>query len=371
MQLIKNHKIIRYLLITLTINTFINACTDKWLDEKYENNPICVFDAIWDDFDKVYGAFEAKHINWDSCRMVYRSKLSMQSTDSDLYIVLCSLLKELNDGHVQLMAPNFKRCYSSKIYPIFPDSKFYENSTEINLLFNLIRTRYVMDISDSGSFFYGFISLQYSIKKVGYIYVPSFQNDVFPEVFVRNALKEFESKDGIIVDLRFNSGGTFETYIKFLNYFTDRRRIFLKSKIRNGPKHTDFTDYINHYMNPAGLNLKNKPIVVITNRFTASSAEHVVLGLKALPWVTIIGDTTFGAFSTVIEKLAPNGWQYRNSPQVLYDTLGNLLTDSKGRYLDGIGISPDEHMVNYISDIRRAKDKVLNKAIAILELKVK
>ncbi len=349
----------------------LSACTDTWLDEKYDNNPIGVFDAIWDDFDRNYGAFEAKHINWDSCRMVYRVKLTYQSTDSELYTVLCSLLRELNDGHVQLMAPNFKRCYSSKIYPIFPDSKYYENTTEINLLFNVIRTRYVMNISDSGSFFYGFIPLQYSIKTIGYIYIPTFQSEVFPEAFVKKALQEFKSKDGIIVDLRFNGGGTSETYVKFLSFFVDKKRLFLKSKIRNGPKHTDFTDFINHYMNSAGFNLSNKPIVVITNRFTASSAEHVVLGLRTLPWVTIIGDTTYGALSTVIEKLAPNGWQYRNCPQVLYDTLGNLLTDAKGRYLDGIGVSPEVHIVNYISDIRKGKDKVLNKAIEMIEQKVK
>jgi C-terminal processing protease CtpA/Prc len=114
-----------------------------------------------------------------------------------------------------------------------------------------------------------------------------------------------------------------------------------------------------------------KPIVLLVNRFSASSSEHFMLGMQTLPYVTVVGDTTYGALSTVLENVLPNGWQFRTCPQVLCDTFGNYLRDSKGRYPDGVGFCPDVYQPNYYSDILKGHDYMLERAMKIISDQVK
>jgi C-terminal processing protease CtpA/Prc len=336
------------------------------LDENYENTPTGNFDAVWNEFDQDYGAFEAKHINWDSIRLVYRSGLNDNSSKQELFSAIAGMISNLNDGHVQLIAPGFRKAFSMPVRTLYPDSKYYEKSNIIVALLNLIKSNYLVSYSDSNGFFYGNIKTRIVPLNIGYIYINSFVRDVFPMDFIDKGLKSFENCNAIIVDLRFNGGGATETFLSLLNRFADTKRLYLKSKLRNGVKHNDFTNIYEHYTWPEKGLVKNKKVVVIVNRFSGSSSEHFMLGMKTFPFVTVVGDTTYGALSTVIEKVMPNGWEYRMCPQVLLDTTGNYLADSKGRYPDGVGLAPDVYVVNYYNDILRQHDYVLEKAIEIL-----
>jgi len=345
------------------------SCSDDLINEEFSNNPVDNFESVWTEYDKTYGAFEAKKINWDSLYKVYRPMINKTSSDADLYNVLCSLLTNLNDGHVQLIAPNFQKYYSVPLRTIYPDSKYYESATNINYLFLAVKSFYLIDIVEDGNFIYGTIKTRMFSKNIKYIRIPTFNEEEFKYNFIKEALKKLKGSDGVIIDLRFNGGGSTQTYTNFLNHFADKKRLYLMSKIRNGPKHSDFTNFLYHYIEPVGDKWPSIPIVVLVNKFSASSSEHFVLGIKSLPYTKIVGDTTYGALSTVIEKIMPNGWLYRTCPQVVYDTLGNYLTDSKGRYLDGIGIAPDIKAINYLYELKRGYDNVLEKAIDILYTK--
>ncbi|MCX7987278.1 MAG: S41 family peptidase [Bacteroidales bacterium] len=343
------------------------GCTEEWLEEPYSNTPLGVFDAIWDEYDKTYGAFEVKNINWDSCRMKYRIQLTSESSNDKLYAVVCSLLAELKDGHVQLLANGYKRFYAVPLPAVFPDSRYYENASEIALLFDLVKNRYLFNAKDSGSFFYGFISLRSVNKKIGYLYVPGFDRESFSFEFIDQAQRSFASCDGIIIDLRFNGGGSSDVLSSFINRYADCERLFLLSKIRNGARHGDFTDFIRHYMRPEAVNIGKTPLIVLVNRHTASSAEHFVLAMRTRPNTLIVGDSTIGALSTVVQRMAPNGWEYRTCPQVLYDTTGNILRNSDGQYPDGIGLAPDLFVKNYLREIYRGYDRVLATALNYYE----
>jgi carboxyl-terminal processing protease len=363
--MIGNYKnIISFRLLILII--FFCSCQKDLLKEEFTNTPYGNFDAIWSEYDRNYGAFEAKNINWDSIKIVYRSQINEKSTDLVLYNVISGILANLNDGHVQLIAPGYKRFFSSPIRTLYPDSKYYENSTVINTLFSLVKTYYLTYEEEKGAFFYGNLISFKGFRKIGYLCVPSFGREFFPIDFIDSALMNFKSNDAIIVDLRFNGGGVTETFLSLLNRFADEKRLYLRSKLRDGPRHNDFTKIYEHYTWPEKNLVKNKRVAVLVNRFTGSSAEHFMLGMKSLPYVTIVGDTTYGALSTVIQKVLPNGWEYRMCPQVLLDSTGNYLKDSRGRYPDGIGLAPDVYEVNFYRDIERNRDYVLEKAIRVL-----
>ncbi|HOT13951.1 MAG TPA: S41 family peptidase [Bacteroidales bacterium] len=358
--------------LAILILFVFTSCNESLLNEDVENTPLGNFDALWDAYDKTYGAFEAKNINWDSLKIVYRSKLSQNSTNTELYNVLSGLIQCLNDGHVQLTASGYKRFYSSGAYTIFLDVKYYENGNMISVFYKLDFSKYINTLLADDNFVYGYMMAKIKSKKVGYLLVPTFSYNKYRQDIVDKAFDEFKSNAcAIIIDLRFNGGGATETFLKLLNMFADQKRLYLKSKLRNGPKHSDFTQLYDHYLEPKYGTFDPKPVIVLVNRFSASSSEHFMLGMQTLPYVTVVGDTTYGALSTVLENVLPNGWQFRTCPQVLCDTSGNYLRDSKGRYPDGVGLCPDVYQPNYYSDILNGHDYMLERAMQIISEQVK
>lgn len=360
---------IKYILL---ISSFIFlSCKDELLKEEFQNSPLGNYDALWSEYDRTYGAFEAKNIKWDSLYNVYRSTLNENSSDNELYIALTGLLRELNDGHIQLTASDYKRFFSSGIRTLYPDSRYYNNRSIVDALFKVDEGNYLSTVKKDKSFFWSFVRKNKASKRIGYLRVPTFSYDQFKWNIVDQALDSFKTADAVIIDLRFNGGGATDTFLKLLNKLSDKKRRYLRSKLRSGPKHNDYTKTYDHFYEPKYGTFKEKPLIVLVNRFSGSSSEHFMLGIQTLPYGTVIGDTTYGALSTVLEKVLPNGWSFRTSPQVLCDSTGNFLRDSQGRYPDGVGLAPDVYVINYYADIQKGRDLVLEKAIEMIEIRLK
>ncbi|MEL6943655.1 MAG: S41 family peptidase, partial [Bacteroidota bacterium] len=102
-----------------------------------------------------------------------------------------------------------------------------------------------------------------------------------------------------------------------------------------------------------------KPVVVLTDRFSVSGAEHTALYLKVNENITHIGDTTAGAFSTTsTRRFLPNGWMYQYPIQ--------MSLDVNGKSLDGEGLIPDIAVQNTKTDIEAKQDRVLESAFQYL-----
>jgi carboxyl-terminal processing protease len=354
-------------LIATLFFLFLVGCEETLIEEKFENTPVDNYNAFWLEFDRFYGAFEAKKIDWDSLKDVYSKGLTDSSTQIQLFNSISGLLNELNDGHADLYAPGvgYFRSWNRRNKSYFGDLKTYDNSNIVELR-NLIRKNYLKGNYESvvlsdWEFFYG--TINYENHKVGYICIPTFSNDDFPNDFIQQAVDSFNNQDAVIIDMRFNGGGKTEAFVTSLNSFSSERKLYMKSKYRNGPNHSDFTRIEEHYTAPHTDCLKNKPIAILMNAYSASSSDHFILGMKSQPNVVTIGDSTCGAYSAVIERIMPNGWKFRLGAQVVYSPDGDLLSDSKGNYLEGIGIAPDIYAQDQLRQIQRGKDMPLNAAL--------
>lgn len=221
------------------------------------------------------------------------------------------------------------------------------------------------DYRKSSINYYTFLSgtINYYSHKIGYLYIPTFSDGNYLKEFIKQAASDFKSVDAVIIDIRFNGGGNTENFIYALNLFSTERKLYMKSKFRNGPNHSDFTCLYDHYTLPSEDGCKNKPIAILANSTTASSSEHFIMGLKSQDNVILVGDTTCGAFSQVHDRILPNGWIYRIGSQVVYSTEGKLLTNSKGQYLEGNGIAPDYFVADSYAQIQENNDLPLNKAL--------
>jgi carboxyl-terminal processing protease len=101
----------------------------------------------------------------------------------------------------------------------------------------------------------------------------------------------------LIVDLRDNNGGIFESAIDTANRFLTNG--IITSVLYQNPKE----NVIHHARNPNALNV---PVVVLVDGDTASAAEVLAGALKDNDRATLIGQTTFGKGCTQCVLKLPN-----------------------------------------------------------------
>lgn len=101
-------------------------------------------------------------------------------------------------------------------------------------------------------------------------------------------LDEYTDYEKIIIDLRNNTGG-YQTSVKEIaGLFIGDGEVYLRQKDSSGVETADLTSCSKTYTN-------FKKIVLLVNQNTASAAEVFVMCLKEqLPYVTVVGETTYG-----------------------------------------------------------------------------
>jgi C-terminal processing protease CtpA/Prc len=168
----------------------------------------------------------------------------------------------------------------------------------------------------------------------------------------------FSGAEGLIVDIRSNTGGEDRGGQAIASYFTDQGRLYMTSSIKNGPGPDDFTPPEDWYITPKAKTLE-QPLVLLTNPATISAGETLALAMLSLPQLTSMGDTTTGAFANAVTRELPNGWLYTIS-------IGDWRTGD-GQSYEGLGIPPDSLVQNQANEIRSGQDKVLEAAISAFQ----
>jgi len=310
-----------------------------------ENN----FEYLWQTFDRNYGIFGPKKIDWDALYKVYRPRVTPQTTDEELFDIMASMLGHLNDNHVRLVSP-FRRFQSGIL----------GNMTMEDFSLDLIQRTYLrgkfekrMPFRDSHVFTYGWL-----MDSIGYFHFRGFggieaSTDVIDEI-----IQEFRNARGIVVDVRHNGGGDDRVGKLIADRFADRKRLYMITYTRNGPEHDDYTPPKYWYVEPDGPIQFTQPVILLTHRFSVSAAENFALAMRVLPHVTVVGDATSGVFADVYGDGLPNGWQFRCSYK--------LFVDYTGFCWEGIGVPADIRQTNTKEDIEQERDNVLELAMDLI-----
>lgn len=309
--------------------------------EPPKNNPEALFENIWQTFNEEYAPFDERNVDWQQAYNMFRPQVNMNTTDDELFTIISEMLKLFDDGHISLTAPNRQVFYSNRIRRELIDDNLF-NKTVIK---SYLETDLKVGVEES--YIYGKIQG----KNIAYIFF-DYVGDNF---FVLNEfLNKYNNVNGYIIDLRHNQGGDFTYCFSEIGRLTNQTRYVFKSKTKNGKGKNDYTEWKEWYIKPKG-NYVNKPIIVLTDRYTISAGERSVMAFKTLPNVTVIGDTTNGAHGTMIGRELANGWYYSLVPQKveMFD----------GKTYEGIGLAPDFYIKNQIIDINQGIDKTLEYAI--------
>jgi C-terminal processing protease CtpA/Prc len=310
------------------------------------NTPQSCFDVLWRDFDARYGQFDVKNIDWEEIRARNRPLLNDNSTDDELFAVLQGVLAGLNDSHIVLWGG--ERRFQSGI--LGQMGKMTDFSVE------LVKQRYLADAKTRAK---GIITYGHVSDTTGYIHVATMQ---LPDGDSAELISAFDDAlaaladcAGLVIDIRGNGGGQLQVADAIANRFADTRRLAEKIRYRNGPQHSDFADPVLRYAEPAGRRQFTGPVILLTNRYSVSAAEHFTITMRAFPNVTHMGDTTTGALGTPISRELPNGWLYKLP-------LG-LTTDHNDICYEGQGITPEIQISNSAVTIESGTDQVLEAAI--------
>lgn len=177
-------------------------------------------------------------------------------------------------------------------------------------------------------------------RRVGYVYIASMGEENLRK-FEADLYEEMD-KEGLIIDIRYNGGGSIHD--ELLNIL--RRTAYAYSVERGGRK------------SYSSLFKWDKPTVLLINEFCYSDAEIFPAGFRELGLGTVIGMPTFGAVIGTVDITLHEGTNYR------VPTTGWYLLN--GVNLENTPVEPDIRVENAPEQDGSSQDSQLNKAIEVL-----
>ena len=197
-------------------------------------------------------------------------------------------------------------------------------------------------------------TMEYTITKdnIGIITLANIMGEKAVSDFKDIIIKTNDTK-GIIIDLRNNYGGVLANAIQMANFMMDTGKIVsIQSRINT--KYQIYSDGEKIF--------KNKPIVILINRNTASASEILAGTLKDNLNAILIGERSYGKNS--IQQVIP----MPNETGLILTTDRYILPDGSDIY--GKGLEPDI-VIKQDTIFTQKNDKQLRKAKKIIRELVK
>ncbi len=88
----------------LIISFYVLIASPIFSQSNQVEQPVKIFEELWNEFNDRYADFELKKVNWKDVYKIYRPKVTAETRNQELFEICCSMLQELNDGHVTLEA---------------------------------------------------------------------------------------------------------------------------------------------------------------------------------------------------------------------------------------------------------------------------
>lgn len=185
---------------------------------------------------------------------------------------------------------------------------------------------------------------------IAYVYISTFGNNTADEL--RRILKTLlaEKPEGMILDLRYNSGGYVDAAVDIMSEFIAEGVVLIEQE--GSGKETAYE------AKEGGL-ATTIPLAVLVNEGTASAAEITAGAIQDYERGILVGTTTYGKGS--VQAFIP----LKNDQGAVRITIAKWLTP-KGRLINEIGLTPDVEVTLTDADIDAEIDAQLEKAIEIL-----
>lgn len=325
-------------LLYLTLVLVLASCVRE---ETFDNTPRGNFQALWTIMDEHYCYFDYKYseygLDWDDVYRRYFKCIIPEMSEDALFEVLCRMLGELRDGHVNLYsAGDIGRNWSW-------EENFPKNFSE-----DIVDSYLGTDYKIAGGMHYRVLE-----DNIGYVRYEDFTANC-SDGALNEMLSTFLLCNGLIIDVRGNGGGVLDYESRFASRFTNERVHVGYISHKTGPGHSDFSKPEERWIEPAMEQLRwQKPVAVLTNRGCYSATNTFVSDMKYMPQVRVFGDRTGGGGGVPLNNEIPNGWVVRYS--------GSPMTDASGQHIE-FGVEPDVHVDMTAEDMASGIDTIIEAA---------
>ncbi len=367
-----------------------------------KNDPMYNFESLWHTFNEQYAYFETRKIDWQAIKEKYRSKITKNTSDLELFYILEEMLTDMNDGHVSIEVPDKLRKEYTKDKKKKTKLKLKDGakrkSVNIDRVFKDINDKY---IPNHKSFHFGKILWSKIKPEVAYLRIDAMglmanydlgegsskgkaekiyttkmeaslnytKDEIDGTRFIMDSIfAEFKNTESLIIDMRFNGGGFDEVALEMLRTIATTEASVFTKKARDGDGFTKINEV---ELTPIENSYKGD-VYILTSRFTASAAEIFMMSsLVTNPNAVRIGSNTEGIFSDILEKQLPNGWSYGLSNEIYYTM--------EGEDLENKGVAPN-HFIDYSdsgykfilqlkTEMENGGDQAIEKALELIENK--
>jgi len=181
--------------------------------------------------------------------------------------------------------------------------------------------------------------------RLGYVHIRKMNYDAYQQ-FLADLDVEAHHKEGVVIDVRFNSGGHTATFI--LDVLM--RRSLLMSTFRN--RSTADSSHI------FGNRVLNKPTVLVTNELSSSNTETFSESYRRQGLGKVVGRPTAGAVIGTFTRRLIDGSSIK-LPQL-------RVTTPEGEDLEGRGRPVDVDVPLRLGEWRYGRDAQLEAAVRVL-----
>ena len=328
------------------LNKFPNLCNKKLIESKLKD-PIYNFEVMSSTINEHFAHFDRNKINWQKLYSTQKNKITKETTDLQLYLVLDEMIEKLKDNHGDLEPTDeiyeqaetlntkveensqMKEYGDFKIAQLVAEHFLDDNMTKDSKLIHWGKLENNIGyIQVKVMWLFGDLGLSDTlIKQKGFVgaYVEAFNKldeNSYIEAEVKGinfimdkVMKDLNDSDFLILDVRFNGGGQDVVGLEILKRFTNKRIQVAKKRAK----------YINSYTKTTPIFLDfsilpyEKPVYLLTSQQSASATDFMALASMELDNVKRIGSHTNGALSDALEKKLPNGWGFSISNEEYFD----------------------------------------------------
>ena len=352
------------------------SCSEKLADTPQNN-----YAVFWQTFAEQFALFPLYQTDWVAVDRKYRPRVTASTTPEELFGILREMILPFHNAHTNINAASISRQYVG-YRPASEIGLELQATSSLSLkeildLFNREAQR-TKDITESKysdaklrSYCNDMIYFGMLKSSIGYLRILGFddytkeggfeQGGITLEAALDDIFKDARRMNGLIIDVRINTGGADPYCLAIASRLTGARYLAYSKVTRNnlsGPLR--FTP-----PQPAWVDLSTRPgyhgkVVLLIGPDTLSGGETFAMALMGRkPQVTAIGENTQGVFSDVFGHRLPNGWTF-GLPNELY------LTKS-GKSFDGRGVPPNIRVPVYPKvDLESSRDSALVRALEAL-----
>lgn len=185
---------------------------------------------------------------------------------------------------------------------------------------------------------------------MGYIAVTSFKAPIADKF--KDALLELKDTPALIIDLRYNGGGSISEVLEMAGYLLDKKYSFGKFMRRSGKTKQELKAFS---AGKKGGQLYQNPVFILTSKYSASGSELFSSSLQEFGRAKIIGSQTCGCLLGISRQ-----HQIKGGSELHISDIGFL--SSKGKVYEKVGVTPDKIVELKIEDLQSGFDRGINEA---------